>query len=183
MQDTAHAAGTSTARQGGPLEDPLEQASPRSRMRASLERAPSRSRGCASLERAPPHSRARSPSSSPVTPCTCSSTANAPSPRRGVGCTLDLLSCDLTGLGGGARPVGRHPCYCYGMVAAPRACGRMPGAVATTPALWNALERDAVLPTPVLRTGQRQQLPRAYQKTSPPSAALLPSNRHCSGTR
>jgi hypothetical protein len=49
---------------------------------------------------------------SPVTPCTCSSTANAPSPRRGAGCTLDLLSCDLAGLGGGARPVGRHPCHC-----------------------------------------------------------------------
>jgi hypothetical protein len=49
---------------------------------------------------------------SPVTPCTCSGTANAPNPRRGAGCTLDLLSCDLTGLGGGARPVGRHPCHC-----------------------------------------------------------------------
>jgi hypothetical protein len=48
----------------------------------------------------------------PVTPCTCSSTANAPSPRTGAGCTLDLLSCDLAGLGGGARPVGRHPCHC-----------------------------------------------------------------------
>jgi hypothetical protein len=49
---------------------------------------------------------------SPVMPCTCSSTANAPSPRRGAGCTLDLLSCDLAGLGGGARPEGRHPCHC-----------------------------------------------------------------------
>jgi hypothetical protein len=49
---------------------------------------------------------------SPVTPCTCSSTANAPSPRRSAGCTLDLLSCDLAGLGGGARSVGRHPCHC-----------------------------------------------------------------------
>jgi hypothetical protein len=29
----------------------------------------------------------------------------------GAGCTLDLLSCDLTGLGGGARPVERHPCH------------------------------------------------------------------------
>jgi hypothetical protein len=58
-----------------------------------------------------------------VTPCTCSSTANAPSPRRGAGCTLDLLSCDLKGLGGGARPVGRHPCYCYGMAAAPARAG------------------------------------------------------------
>jgi hypothetical protein len=48
----------------------------------------------------------------PVTPCTCPSTANAPSPRRGAVCTLDLLSCDLVGLGGGARPVGRHPCHC-----------------------------------------------------------------------
>jgi hypothetical protein len=60
---------------------------------------------------------------SPVTPCTCSSTANAPSPRRGAGCTLDLLFCDLTGLGGGARPVGRHPCHCYGMAAAPARAG------------------------------------------------------------
>jgi hypothetical protein len=34
MQDTAHAAGTPTAHQGGPLRDPLEQAPPRSRMRA-----------------------------------------------------------------------------------------------------------------------------------------------------
>jgi hypothetical protein len=193
MQDAAHAAGTSAARQGGPLEDPLEQASPRSRTRASLGRAPSSSRGCASLERAPPRSRARppragsaslegpprprpgsaslegaphacacprtwafnaltpvgrrhhapglaprccrtnspggSPSPSlwrgtvPVTPCTCSSTANAPSPRRRAGCTLDLLSCDPAGLSGGARPAGRHPCYCYGMAAAPARAG------------------------------------------------------------
>jgi hypothetical protein len=34
MQETAHAAGTPTAHQGGPLRDPLEQAPPRSRMRA-----------------------------------------------------------------------------------------------------------------------------------------------------
>jgi hypothetical protein len=45
MQDTAHIAETPTAHRGGPLEDPLEQASPRSRMRASLVRAPPRSRG------------------------------------------------------------------------------------------------------------------------------------------
>jgi hypothetical protein len=63
MQDTTHAARTSTAHQSGPLEDPLEEASPRSRMRAALGRAPSRSRGCASLEQALPRSRARSPSS------------------------------------------------------------------------------------------------------------------------
>jgi hypothetical protein len=49
---------------------------------------------------------------SPVTPCTCSGTANALIPRRGAGCTLDLLSCDLTGVGGDARPVERHPCHC-----------------------------------------------------------------------
>jgi hypothetical protein len=46
---------------------------------------------------------------SPVTPAACSGTANTPSPRRGAGCTLDFLSCDLAGLDGGARPVGRHP--------------------------------------------------------------------------
>jgi hypothetical protein len=47
-----------------------------------------------------------------VTPCARFSTANAPSPRSGAGYTLDLLSCDPTGLGGGARPVGRHPYHC-----------------------------------------------------------------------
>jgi hypothetical protein len=187
MQDTAHVAGTPTAHQGGPLEDPLEQAPPRSRMRAPLGRAPPCSKGCASLERAPPRSRvhpaldpgpphsrahltsapapvrghlrpdtggtapscargsrpsAAAPTSqmgahphhcgeglcsrtgaSPVTPCTCSSTADAPSPRRGAGCTLDLLSCDSAGLGGGARPVERHPCYCCGRAAAPARTG------------------------------------------------------------
>jgi hypothetical protein len=49
---------------------------------------------------------------SPVTPTACSGTANAPSPRKGADCTLDLLSCDLAGLGEGARPVGRHPRHC-----------------------------------------------------------------------
>jgi hypothetical protein len=60
MQAMAHAAEAPTAHQGGPLEDPLEQASPRSRARASLGRAPPRSRGCAYLEQAPPRSRVRS---------------------------------------------------------------------------------------------------------------------------
>jgi hypothetical protein len=60
---------------------------------------------------------------SPVTPCACSSTANAPSPRRGAGRTLDLLSCDPTGLGGGARPVERHPCHCHSMAAVPARAG------------------------------------------------------------
>jgi hypothetical protein len=155
LQDTAHAAETPTAHQGGPLEDPLEQALPRSRMRASLRRAPPRSRGCAYLEQAPPRSRVRSalergppcsralrtrapapvrghlmpwqrrggaimrlglaprcrrtnsPGASPSPPlwgdcaawlvpvpwrcAACPGTANAPSPRRGAGRTLDLL--------------------------------------------------------------------------------------------
>jgi hypothetical protein len=60
MQDATHAAGAPTAHQGGPLEDPLEQASSRSRMRASLGRAPPCSRGSAYLEQAPPRSRVRS---------------------------------------------------------------------------------------------------------------------------
>jgi hypothetical protein len=74
MQETAHAAGTPTAHQGGPLRHPLEQ-------------------------------------------------ANAPSPRRGGGCTLDSLSCDPTGLGGGARPVERHPGHCNSMAAVPARAG------------------------------------------------------------
>jgi hypothetical protein len=60
---------------------------------------------------------------SPVTPCACSSTANVPSPRRGAGFTLDSLSCDPTGLGGGTRREDRHPCHCYGMAAAPVRAG------------------------------------------------------------
>jgi hypothetical protein len=51
MQGMAHAAEAPTAHQGGPLEDPLEQASPHSRMCAPLGRAPPRSRGCAYLVR------------------------------------------------------------------------------------------------------------------------------------
>jgi hypothetical protein len=60
------------AHQDNPLEDPLKQASPRSRMHASLGRAPSRSRGVRSpragsapiegplpLEQTPPRSRVR----------------------------------------------------------------------------------------------------------------------------
>jgi hypothetical protein len=62
MQDTAHAAGTPTAHQGGPLSNPLEQAPPCSRTRATSGGAPPRSRGNTSLERAPPRSRARSTS-------------------------------------------------------------------------------------------------------------------------
>jgi hypothetical protein len=59
MQGTAHDVVTPTAHQGGPLEDPLEQAPPRSRVHASLGQTPSRSRGCACLERAPPRSMLR----------------------------------------------------------------------------------------------------------------------------
>jgi hypothetical protein len=69
---------------------------------------------------------------SPVTPCACASTANAPSPRKGAGFTLDLLSRDPTGLGGGARLEEHHPCHCYGMAAAPARAG-------ARPALWQQL--------------------------------------------
>jgi hypothetical protein len=176
MQDTAHAAEAPTAHQGSPLEDPLEQASPRSRARASLGRAPPRSRGCAYLEQAPPRSRVHSalkrdpPRSRALRTRACSRTrafntltsagrhhhapgARAPVPphqlprrepipttvggtvRRGWCQSRDAappapvrltrraleggpaapsiyLSCDPAGLGGGARPVGRHPCHC-----------------------------------------------------------------------
>jgi hypothetical protein len=61
MQDTAHATEAPTAQRGGPLDDPLEQASPRSRARAPPSgRAPPCSRGCAYLEQASPRSRVRS---------------------------------------------------------------------------------------------------------------------------
>jgi hypothetical protein len=40
-------------------------------------------------------------------------------PSKGAGFTLDLLFCDPTGLGGGARQEERHRCHCYGMAAVP----------------------------------------------------------------
>jgi hypothetical protein len=49
-QGRAHAAVAPTAHQDGPLEDPLEQAPPRSRAHAYPERAPPGSRGRAYLE-------------------------------------------------------------------------------------------------------------------------------------
>jgi hypothetical protein len=55
----AHATMAPTTHQGGPLKDPLEQATPRSRAHTSLGRAPPHSREYAYLERAPPHSRVR----------------------------------------------------------------------------------------------------------------------------
>jgi hypothetical protein len=71
--------------------------------------------------------------------------------------------------------VGRHPCHCERHGCRPRPYEPTLGAVATTLALWSVLERDAALPATVLRTDQRQQLPRAHPKTSQPSAAFLPS--------
>jgi hypothetical protein len=56
---------------------------------------------------------------SPVTPRAYSITANAPDPRRGAGRTLDSLSRDPAGLGGGARPADRHPGHCNSMAAVP----------------------------------------------------------------
>jgi hypothetical protein len=176
MQDMAHATKAPAAHQGGPLEDPLKQAPPRSRACAPLGRAPPRSRGRAYLEQAPPRSRVRSaleqgpPRSRALRTRACSRTrafnaltsagrhhhapgARAPVPphqlpkgepipttvggtvrhgrcqsrdaappaavrltRRalegGPAAPSIFFSRDLTGLGGGARPVGRHPCHC-----------------------------------------------------------------------
>jgi hypothetical protein len=122
-------------------------------------------------------------SASPVTPCTCSSTAYAPNPRRGAGCTLDLLSCDPTGLGGGARPVGRHPCHCYGMATAPARTG-------ARQTLWQRLRHCGAcgngtppyLPLCSVRADVNSSLEpiRRHHSRPPP---FYPRSRHCSGTR
>jgi hypothetical protein len=102
---------------------------------------------------------------SPVTPCACASTANAPSPRKGAGFTLDLLSCDPTGLGGGARLEERHPCHCYSMAAAPaRASAR--------PALWQQLRYGGVY-----KNGTPFYLP-LYSVRANVSSSLEPIRRH-----
>jgi hypothetical protein len=67
------------------------------------------------------------------------------------------------------------PATIDGMAAAPARTNRTPGAVATVLALRSVRERNVALPVTAPRTDRRQQLPRAYQKTSQPSAALLPS--------
>jgi hypothetical protein len=120
---------------------------------------------------------------SPVTPPAWSGTANAPSPQRGAGCTLDLLSCDLTGLGGGARPVGRHPCHCYGMAAAPARTG-------ARQALWQRLQHCGAcgngtppyLSLCSVRADVSSSLEpiRRHHSHPPP---FYPRSRHCSGTR
>jgi hypothetical protein len=122
-------------------------------------------------------------SASPVTPCACSGTANAPSPRMGAGYTLDSLSCDLTGLGGGARPVGRHPCHCYGMAAAPARTG-------ARQALWQRFQHRGTCgngtppywPLCSVRADVSSSLEpiRRHHSRPPP---FYPRTRRCSGTR
>jgi hypothetical protein len=120
---------------------------------------------------------------SPVTPCACSGMANAPSPRRGAGFTLDLLSCDLTGLGGDARPVGRHPCHCYGMAAAPARAG-------ARQALYQRLQHCGtywdgtpfyLLLYPVRTDVSGSLEPIRRHHSHPPP--FYPRSRHCAGTR
>jgi hypothetical protein len=120
---------------------------------------------------------------SPVTPAACSGTANALSPRRRAGCTLDLLSCDPAGLGEGARPVGRHPRHCYGMAAAPTRTG-------ARQALWQQLPHceacgngvPPYLRLYLVRTYVSSSLEpiRRHHSHPPP---FYPRSRYCSGTR
>jgi hypothetical protein len=120
---------------------------------------------------------------SPVTPRAYSGTANAPDPRRGAGRTLDLLSRDPTGLGGGARPVDRHPRHCNSMAAVPARAGARQALLQPLQHCEARWERTPfyLLLCPVQANVSTSL--KAYQGMSPPSAALLPSNRHCSGTR
>jgi hypothetical protein len=83
-QGMAHATVALTAHRSGPLKDPLEQASPRSRAHASPGRAPSRSRESASLERAPPRSRVRA-ALEQAPPRSRAFRARTPDPVRGYG--------------------------------------------------------------------------------------------------
>jgi hypothetical protein len=75
------------------------------------------------------------------------------------------------------------PATVDGMAAAPARTNPTSGTVATVQALRSVRERDAALPVTAPRTDRRQLLPRAYQKTSQPSAALLPSKPLLFGTR
>jgi hypothetical protein len=173
MQDTAHAAEAPTARQGGPLEDPLEHARgctppsgglrpirggalTSSGLRLARGSAPPSNgvrlaRGRSAHARPLPNAGIQCPDNGGAAPsCDWGSRpgAAAPTPREGAhprhcGGTVRrgqcqsrdaapptpvrltrraleggpaapsiCFSCDLAGLGGGARPAGRHPCHC-----------------------------------------------------------------------
>jgi hypothetical protein len=79
--------------------------------------------------------------------------------------------------------VERHPCHCYSMAAVPARAG-------ARQALWQQLQHceacwngtPPYLPLYSVRASVSSSL-EAYQKISLPSASLLPSNRHSSGTR
>jgi hypothetical protein len=79
--------------------------------------------------------------------------------------------------------VDHHPSHCNSMVAAPARAGARPALqqpLRHCEARWEGTPFYLLLCSvqAVVSTSLE-----AYQRTPPPSAALLPSNHHCSGTR
>jgi hypothetical protein len=180
MQDTAH--------QGSPLEDPLEQASPRSRMRASLGWAPSRSRGYAYLEQAPPRSRARSPleqgpprsrARSPPPPRTGSAPLEGPLPPRTGSAPLEGPLRPRTGSASLEGAPHARACSCTRAFNALTSAGRRhhaPGA--RTPVPPHQLPRRELIPATVGGTVRRG---RCQSRDAAPRAPVRPTRRALEG--
>jgi hypothetical protein len=106
---------------------------------------------------------------------THSRTANAPHPRRGAGCTLELFPRESAGSSHDVRPAGAPSPPLLDLCGRPRPRDATPGTATTTPTLLSTRGRDAATPATVPRTDHRQRLPRARLKTPRPTTTPSPS--------
>jgi hypothetical protein len=101
--------------------------------------------------------------------------ANAPRPRRGAGCALELFSRESGGSSLDVRPTGAPSPPLLDLCSRPCPCSATPGTAATTLALLNTRGRDAATPATVPRTDHRQRPPRARLETPQPTTTPSPS--------
>jgi hypothetical protein len=104
-----------------------------------------------------------------------SRTANAPHPRRGADCTLELFPRESVGSNHDVRPAGAPSPPLLVLCGRPRPCSTTPGTATTTPVLLSMRGRDAATPATVPRMDHRQRLPRARLKTPRPTTTPSPS--------
>jgi hypothetical protein len=108
--------------------------------------------------------------------CTAHSrTANAPCPRRGAGCALELFPRESAGSSPDVRLAGAPSPPLLDLCSRPRPRSTTPGTAATTPTLLSTRGRDAAIPAIVPRTDHRQRLPRARLETPQPTTTPSPS--------
>jgi hypothetical protein len=104
-----------------------------------------------------------------------SRTANAPRPRRGAGCTLELFPRESAGSSHDVRQAGAPSRPLLDLCGRLRPHSATPGTASTTPTLLSTRGRDAVTPATVPRTDHRQRLPRARLRMPRPTTTPSPS--------